>query len=297
MNRPTLILLVGIPGSGKTTYAQKYIEEYSNTVYLSSDLIRKELWGDEAIQGDNNEVFSLMQKRAIEALNNGRDVVYDATNITRKDRGYIISQCPKFVKIEAHIIWAPIETCIERDSARKRTVGKDVIDRTLKRFQAPYYDEGIDEIKVITPDGFDRHTYADWLLPACDIPHDNPHHTLNIKDHCIAAASYLQTTYGPYVNASQDVNVYLAALYHDIGKPYTKGFVDTNGNPCDTAHYYQHHNVGAYMFYGIIQQEPEIAWLISTHMEPFFESKYYKNLPAYLKKKVDLLHEADLAAH
>ena len=148
MDRPVLVLLVGIPGSGKTTYAEKYIKKHTNAVHLSSDLIRNELWGDEATQGDNNEVFSLMHSRAIEALNNGQSVVYDATNVTRKDRSYIIAICPKFVKIEVHIVWAPIEICIERDAARERTVGKAVIDKMLKRFQAPYYDEGIDEIII-----------------------------------------------------------------------------------------------------------------------------------------------------
>ena len=149
MNRPSLILLCGIPGSGKTTYAKNYIKLNNNTVHLSSDAIRKELYGDENIQGNPGDVFSLMQKRAIEALNNGHDVIYDSTAMTRKDRQGIISVCPKFAKIECHIIWAPIEVCIERDSKRERTVGKEVIDRMLKRFQAPYYDEGIDIINII----------------------------------------------------------------------------------------------------------------------------------------------------
>lgn len=120
MNRPTLILLVGIPGSGKTTYADRYIKEHPSTVHLSSDLIRNELWGSEAAQGDNNEVFSLMQSRTVEALNNGQSVVYDATNVTRKDRSYIIALCPKFAKIECHITWVPIETCIEREKNANR---------------------------------------------------------------------------------------------------------------------------------------------------------------------------------
>jgi predicted kinase len=292
MNRPTLILLCGIPGSGKTTYAKKYIEEHDGTIHISSDEIRQELWGDEATQGDNNEVFSLMQSRTIETLNNGQSIVYDATNITRKDRFYIISLCPKFVKIECHIIWAPIETCIERDATRKRTVGKDVIDRMLKRFQSPWYDEGIDEIKVVwnTPDDFNQEAYVNNLINASNIPHDNPHHTLNIKEHCDAAYNYA-------VNHHFPSHLLMSAKYHDIGKSYVKAFVDSKGNACEAAHYYQHQCISAYMYYGIDKHNFFIAWLISTHMDPFLNTKYYNKLPTYLKQQIDLLHEADLNAH
>ena len=288
MNRPTLILLVGVPGSGKTTYAKDYIER--NTIHLSSDTIRAELYGDESIQGDPTEVFSLMQKRAVEALNEGYDVIYDATNITRKDRASIISVCPKFAKIEAHIIWAPIETCIERDAARDRTVGKEVIDRMLKRFQAPYYDEGIDEIKTVRPGGFSVGKYETSCRQKMYIPHDNPHHTLCVYDHCKEA-------FEEVCCYSVGSSVCIAALWHDIGKPYVKAFVDSKGNPCEQAHYYQHQCVGAWMSYGFGSITPYSAWLISTHMDPYMNTKYYRSLPAFLKKDIDLLHEADLNAH
>ena len=290
MNRPSLILLVGIPGSGKTTYAEKYIEENPNTVHLSSDKIREELWGNEATQGDNNEVFSLMQSRAIDALNNGQSVVYDATNVTRKDRSYIIALCPKFAKIECHIIWASIETCIERDAARERTVGKEVIDRMLKRFQAPFVDEGIDEIVIKRNHVSDPTDYDNCIYDAMEIPHDNPHHTLNIKDHCMATYDYVY-------DRTKNIDVRSVAQIHDIGKPYVKALVDSKGNPCEIAHYYQHQCVGAWMSYGLNDITPFAAWLISTHMDPYLNTKYYNKLPAYLKKQVDLLHEADRNAH
>ena len=289
MNRPTLILLVGIPGSGKTTYAYKYIEEHPGTVHISSDKIRKELWGSEATQGDNNVVFSRMHSRTIASLDFGYNVVYDATNVTRKDRASIISICPKFVKIEAHVIFAPIETCIERDAARKRTVGKDVIDRMLKRFQAPYFDEGIDEIKVILPDDFNCGDYRLKCANAMIIPHDNPHHTLDIYDHCLAANKYI-------FSKTKCDHVDKASFWHDVGKPYVKAFIDSKGNPCEQAHYYQHQCVGAYMAYGM-GCSIETAWLISTHMDPYLNTKYYNRLPTYLKEQVDLLHEADVNAH
>lgn len=290
MNRPKLILLCGIPGAGKTHYAKNYITLQDNTVHLSSDSIRKELYGDENIQGNPGEVFTLMQKRAIEALNNGIDVIYDATNITRKDRSGIIGVCPKFAKIECHIVWAPIEECIKRDVERKRTVGKEVIDRMLKRFQAPWYDEGLDNIVTIFPDNFDFTSYRSKCFNDMKISHDNPHHTLDVFEHCQEAVKY--TT-----ELSMKYNIRVAAEMHDVGKPYVKAFVDSKGNPCETAHYYQHQCVGAWLAYGCSYANGYVAWLISTHMDPFMNTKYYNNLPPFLKKDIDLLHEADLAAH
>lgn len=301
MNNPTLIILCGPPGAGKTHYAKQILKDIcykDKTIHLSSDGIRKELYGDEAIQGDPSEVFSIMQKRAIDALNNGLNVIYDSTAITRKDRAGIIAACPKFARIQCYIVWAPIEVCIERDAARERTVGKAVIDRMLKRFQAPYYDEGIDNIYIHLSDkNFDAYEYTNKLISNMEIPHDNPHHTLNIFDHCAHAGGYIAHL-GEY-----DI-LWTAALYHDIGKPYVKSFVDSKGNPCDMAHYYQHQCVGAWMSYGMTvpidgpgYKMVDIAWLISTHMDPYLNTKYYNKLPAYLKKQVDLLHEADRNAH
>ena len=285
------MILVGVPGAGKTQYAKNYIAIHNNTIHLSSDAIRKELYGDESTQDNPSEVFGLMQNRTIEALNNGQNVIYDATNITRKDRQGIISVCPKFARVECHIIWTPIEVCVERDSKRDRTVGKEIIDRMLKRFQAPYHDEGIDVIKIVPPNNFDQTSYHNKCFDNMKIPHDNPHHTLDIFAHCQEAAKHIMELY------PNNLNMIAAAEMHDIGKPYTKSFVDSKGNSCNTAHYYQHQSVGAWMSYGCAWGNPYVAWLISTHMEPYFNSKYYNNLPPFLKKEIDLLHEADLNAH
>lgn len=46
-----------------------------------------------------------------------------------------------------------------------------------------------------------------------------------------------------------------------------------------------------------ITRNVDILWLVSTHMSPFLNEKYYRNLPPFLKSMVDQLHEADLAAH
>lgn len=290
MHKPELILLCGLPGSGKTGWAEEWTTYHVNTIHLSSDAIREELWGDASIQKDPDQVFDLMQRRAVDALNNGKNVVYDATALTRKDRAHIIAACPKFAKISVYIIWAPIEVCIKRDAARERSVGETVINRMVRRFQMPFYDEGIDKIGVVNTSNIDTSLYVTSLRGAMEISHDNPHHTLQIGVHCDVAADYA-------LSHGYDRNIWQAAFWHDVGKPYVKEFKDAKGNASDVAHFYSHQNVGAYLICGCYDMTPEIPWLVSTHMEPFLNSKYYKNLPPYLKKMVDQLHEADLAAH
>ena len=51
-------MLVGLPGSGKSTIAKKMIEKNPNIKVFSSDSLRKELWGDENKQGDNSKLFN-----------------------------------------------------------------------------------------------------------------------------------------------------------------------------------------------------------------------------------------------
>ena len=87
----TLTLLVGLPASGKSTYA---IERLANdsTIILSSDELIKELFCDENCQENNGLVFKTLYKREKEYLQNVKNVVIDATNINLKERRSDLSQ-------------------------------------------------------------------------------------------------------------------------------------------------------------------------------------------------------------
>ena len=80
-----LIILCGLPGSGKSAYAENYkaVDDAictDFTVIHSSDAIREELFGDAGSQEDNVRVFELMRKRTQEDLKAGKTVIYDASN-------------------------------------------------------------------------------------------------------------------------------------------------------------------------------------------------------------------------
>lgn len=292
---PTLKVIVGVPGSGKTTYCNEYVESHVGEpiVHLSSDKLRNELLGDTNDQSQNGRIFEEMKTRALNYLDAGCTVLYDATNITRKDRQHILDGCPKYVIKEAVVCWAPVSMCIERDSNRDRTVGKDVIDRMLKRFQAPYFDEGFDRIYVERPvDWFEKYEqdYIEQTLYK-DISQDNPHHTLSLQQHMLEAYRYVGDL------GIVDMDLSLAASWHDLGKLYTKTFTNTKGETTDIAHYYGHQGYSAWIVYGFRACNSSTAWLVSTHMDPYLGTKYYQRLPQFLKNKIDLLHQADVSAH
>ena len=289
-NRPTFTMLVGVPGSGKSTYAKGLIDEH--TKYFSSDEIRKELFGDENCQEEHYKVFNLMHERVLEALKNGYDVVYDATNITRKSRKGILSVLPAYVNKKCVIVWAMIEDCITRDKDRLRSVGEEVIWKMLKRFEAPFYDEGFDDISVYISAEHHRiaASYYHKCMKALELPHDNPHHSLDVAEHCKLCGDSLLTLDLPTV-------VKFAGYVHDIGKPLTKTFINTKGETTEVAHYYGHQAVGAWISYGMLDYDITLAWLISTHMAPFVNQKYYNSLDPLYKNWIDALHLADKEAH
>jgi hypothetical protein len=217
-------------------------------------------------------------------------VVYDATNITRKSRLSIIKQLPAYIEKKCIIVWAPISYCVSRDMRRGRTVGEAVIDKMLKRFEAPFYDEGFDSIEVYYSGIHPGAQYYNECMQALEIPHDNPHHTADVAEHCRLCGDSLLDQELPSV-------VKFAGYVHDIGKPYTKTFVNTKGETTDVAHYYGHQGVGAWISYGFMYTNRIVlAWLISTHMSPMLNQKYYNSLDPLYKNWIDALHKADLEA-
>ncbi len=62
MSIPIFTMMVGLPGSGKSTYAEKLSKERS-AIICSSDKVREDLYGDENSQSNNDEVFKLLHKR------------------------------------------------------------------------------------------------------------------------------------------------------------------------------------------------------------------------------------------
>lgn len=248
---PELILLIGIPGSGKSFYTKKY--DYDrifkhNTTILSSDQVRKEILGDENDQTHNEEVFQYIKDTSVEQLEKGQRVIIDATNLSRKARQSItdyVDQKLSFYEygfIKFVVVATPYYQCLENNRKRSRQVPENVIERMYKQFEFPTLSETVHEIEVIYPFEIDKdfygmkHPYENLM----DFPHDTPYHKLTVGEH-------MKKTYEIMQLLTSDKVLLKAAELHDIGKPSCKEIMEEEGR----ARYYNHANVGSYeaMFY------------------------------------------------
>lgn len=145
----TLITMVGLPGSGKSTFANTMAQRHGDsTIVVSTDSIRKELFGSEDVQAHGDKVFALAYKRIEEGLAHGYDVVFDATNLTKRARKDIFKLFP-IVEHLAIYVSTPVEVCKERNANRSRVVPEEVINKMANKLTPPSTEEGFGTIVEI----------------------------------------------------------------------------------------------------------------------------------------------------
>lgn len=149
---PIAHCLIGVPGSGKSTLATR-ISQTGNYEIISTDEIRQQLYGDETIQGDWQEIETEVLKRIETALTEGKSVIYDATNYKRPFRIDFLQKAKAF-----NLIWiawhldTPLETCIRWNQQRTRQVPEEIITsmhKVLKNFP-PIRGEGFAGVNTIS---------------------------------------------------------------------------------------------------------------------------------------------------
>lgn len=241
---PSFIMLIGLSASGKSSIAK----QLRNKGYIihSSDKIREEILGDYTDQTQNNKVFTEMYRRTKNSLLNGQSVVYDATNLTIKDRKSILSvvrdiKCKKI----ALLVVKNFEQCILDNKDREYPVPEYVIKKQMYKFQIPFKEEGFDEVLITyggNPFELYRHTEKDFcqdkrneLTAKMTMEQKTKYHKHSLIIHC------LMTSITLFKGGKKDKLVE-AGLLHDVGKLFTQTIdIDTG-----EAHYYGHANVGAY---------------------------------------------------
>lgn len=166
MKKPLLIMFVGVPGSGKTTFAKRLANKL-NAVVLNSDAIRLSMWGSlEAIRKahDNKEAralnkqltFGAMDYAAGQILASGTSVVCDRNANGRQERQKMANIAIKNIATAVVVkIQTPKELAVERiitrraaDDSRQKDPEKarEIVERFATEIEEPLPDENVIQI-------------------------------------------------------------------------------------------------------------------------------------------------------
>ena len=232
LNRPILVVMVGIPASGKSYKAKELSELYNANIY-SSETYRKELLGDENCQDNNELVFNTLFNDIYYALCSGENCILDAANTTLKSRREIFNRFGNISDIIAYIITTTIDNCINRDLHRERTVGEGIINKFVLSYEFPQMFEGFSNIIIDSDlkDSYNTDKEQRIKNRMYRFSQNNPHHKYTVGKHCFELASQF----------NELDNRYIAGLWHDVGKMFTCKFDENN-----ICHYTGHANYSTY---------------------------------------------------
>jgi protein phosphatase len=145
--RPSIVVLCGPSACGKSSFAKRH---FRPTQIISSDWARALVCDDERDQRFNTQAFELVHFLLEQRLTLNRLCVVDSTALTtqaRKDLLNLARRCQ--VQTTLILFNVPLETCIERDEKRERSVGRAVVERQYQSFELSkdvFRQEGFDQV-------------------------------------------------------------------------------------------------------------------------------------------------------
>jgi predicted kinase len=149
-SRGFVVLTIGLPGSGKTTWFKR-----RGVTPLSSDLLRTILFDDITEQRYQGLVFSTLRSLLRARLIAKMPWNYvDATNLSPHERRQWIKMAKSFgYEVQAVFFDVPFEVCMERNRRRERTVSDETMHKMAERLRPPSFKEGFSKITVVRVKG------------------------------------------------------------------------------------------------------------------------------------------------
>ncbi len=156
---PKLIVTVGIPGAGKTTWVEQHLPP--SVVRVRPEGIRHEVYGHtpQRLEGEKEaEVWRRAEHETAEALRAGRTVVLDSMALTRDWRARIIRNVERAlgrrVKRVAVFLDTPLGTALARNAGRGKHIREEVLYEMARHLQPPKEEECFDRIiRICQQDG------------------------------------------------------------------------------------------------------------------------------------------------
>jgi predicted kinase len=147
LTRPSVVVLCGPAACGKSTFAARH---FRPTQIVSSDQARALVSDDERDQRFQTQAFTLLHCLIEQRLSINRLCVVDSTALTLSARQSLLELARRYrVPTVVLLLNVPLETCLDHDAKRERTVGRQVIERQYQLFEqakAAIKQEGFDQV-------------------------------------------------------------------------------------------------------------------------------------------------------
>lgn len=151
---PTYTMLVGVPGSGKSSWLAKQPFDWSNTVLLSTDNIiemRANEQGktySEVFQQEIKAATAQMHQQMQHAIKHKLNIVHDQTNLTAKTRAGKLAQIPSTWHKVAVYFPTPPDAELKRRLASRpgKTIPANVVLGMKSQLEMPSESEGFDQV-------------------------------------------------------------------------------------------------------------------------------------------------------
>lgn len=147
----SLVVLVGVSGSGKTTFARSH---FSETQVVSSDQCRGFISDDPYRIDVSESAFDLLYTIVRKRLACGRTTIVDSTAVEDFARANLLKIAREFDFHKVAIVFdIPEPECVRRDSGRTKPVGERIIHAQRGDLEQAFEmlsGEGWDEIRMIS---------------------------------------------------------------------------------------------------------------------------------------------------
>lgn len=152
---PTIYVLVGLPGSGKSTWVRSINKSGDYVLISSDDEIERHakdrgLTYNDVFGGYIKTATSLMKQKFKDAIASHANIIWDQTNMTAKKRSGILQQVPKGYQKVAVVFQLDADELNSRLEKRANEEGKSIPAHILRSmadsFEMPTTAEGFDEI-------------------------------------------------------------------------------------------------------------------------------------------------------
>jgi predicted kinase len=136
MKELKVLILIGVPASGKSTWSLDFVRKNPDWVRVSRDDFRFMLKGQPVCDPKIEFLINTLQDTVIlDSLAKGLNVVIDNTNLKKKYIEHFAKLVQPYASVEFQVFDISLDEALERDESREKKVGKEVLERMFNQYE------------------------------------------------------------------------------------------------------------------------------------------------------------------